>query len=287
MSSILSTPGTPTERPPTTALRNARGRPCASRKRSGVAAAGAVSRPSNATTCVPSYSKSNAPPPMPEDCGSVKPSIIWAAMAASTAEPPCCNISWPASVASGCAVAIIARVARTTAFSRKPVALSGAISGLSGAGGTCMVCTKLVEGSTPVRGNAVLVQPYIPRANMRQNKHPITVCRVLLPLLIWTRALDADAQEHAPLAFHGAPVVGPVGVLSGHAAVVINQEFHGVRERDHFGSAIDLHPWAGEAIVEHPQGGLRDPARLERFIGGLAATDEGPASAIDANRRGG
>src|SRR5215510_5240853 len=136
MSSILSTPGTPTERPPTTASRQARGLPCASRKRSGVAAAGAVSRPSNATTCAPSWSKSKAPPPMPEDCGSVNPSTNCAAIAASTAEPPCCKIEQPAAVARGLAVAIIARLARTTAFSVKPVALSGALSELPAIDGT-------------------------------------------------------------------------------------------------------------------------------------------------------
>src|SRR5262249_40291658 len=211
----LSTPGIPTERPPTTASRKAMGLPCASRKRSGVAAAGAVSRPSNATTCVPLYSKSNAPPPMPEDCGSVRPSIIWAAIAASTAEPPCCSISYPASVESGFAVAIIARLACTTAFSVKPVALSGAMSGLSGASGMCIVGRELVGGSTPAVGNAVLVQPYMPWITLRESKDITThLCMpfslVLSPLQIRASALDADLQEHAPLAFHGAPIVGPV-----------------------------------------------------------------------------
>ena len=41
---------------------------------------------------------------MPELVGSRKPRQAFAAMAASTAEPPCLRISMAASVASGCAV---------------------------------------------------------------------------------------------------------------------------------------------------------------------------------------
>ena len=82
------------------------------------------------------------------------------------------------------------------------------------------------------------------------------------------------------------PVVGPVGVLSGNVAVVIDQEFHRVRERYHFGSAVDLYPGAEEAVVEHAQGGARVAAQVARFIGGLAATDDGPADVIDANGHG-
>src|SRR5918992_4436269 len=52
-----------------------------------------------------------APPPMPEDSGSTKPSIICTAIAASTAEPPRFNTSAPASAASGCAAATMKRFA--------------------------------------------------------------------------------------------------------------------------------------------------------------------------------
>ena len=43
---MRSTPGTPTERPPTTAIGNGIGAPLSSRNSAGVAPAGAVSRPS-------------------------------------------------------------------------------------------------------------------------------------------------------------------------------------------------------------------------------------------------
>ncbi len=44
-----------------------------------------------------------APPPRPEDCGSVRPSTAWIATAASTAEPPRASTFIPASTASGLA----------------------------------------------------------------------------------------------------------------------------------------------------------------------------------------
>jgi hypothetical protein len=42
---------------------------------------------------------------MPLDCGSTSVSTIWAAIAASIAEPPAWSKATPASLASGCAVA--------------------------------------------------------------------------------------------------------------------------------------------------------------------------------------
>ena len=89
-SSMRSTPGTPTERPPTAASRNASGllliqetigpspRPARSRGRRSCAAS---SRSRDQCS-------RNAPPPMPEDSGSTRPSTICTAIAASTAEPP-------------------------------------------------------------------------------------------------------------------------------------------------------------------------------------------------------
>ncbi|MNI61379.1 hypothetical protein D3C73_1166480 [compost metagenome] len=44
-----------------------------------------------------------APPPRPDDCGSVKPSTAWIATAASTAEPPRASTFIPASTARGLA----------------------------------------------------------------------------------------------------------------------------------------------------------------------------------------
>ena len=88
---------------------------------SALAAAGAISRPS--MVCIQlrfaSWWRKNPPPPMPLDWGSttVKASII--AIAASVAEPPACNISKPAFVASGC----IVQLAKIMAISKAKVFL--------------------------------------------------------------------------------------------------------------------------------------------------------------------
>ena len=59
----------------------------------------------SACTLAPSQCSKKAPPPMPLDCGSTKPSTICTAIAASSAEPPARRICSPASVASGLAAA--------------------------------------------------------------------------------------------------------------------------------------------------------------------------------------
>ena len=58
----------------------------------------------------PRKSKSMPSPPMPDMNGSTTFSVAAAATAASTAFPPRHNISSPAALASGCAVATIPRV---------------------------------------------------------------------------------------------------------------------------------------------------------------------------------
>ena len=67
----------------------------------GRIAAGAVSRPSNASTLPSDLRKCiiKAPPPMPELCGSTSVSTACAAIAASTALPPTRRISRPATEA--------------------------------------------------------------------------------------------------------------------------------------------------------------------------------------------
>ncbi|KAG0755428.1 hypothetical protein G6F22_020614 [Rhizopus arrhizus] len=102
-------PGTPTDMPLLTACAKGSGLPCASRKRSGRAAAGAVSRLSTVwmRPVLAEYSTMNAPPPIPEDCGSTRFSTSWVAMAASTTLPPRRSIASPAWVASGLAETIM------------------------------------------------------------------------------------------------------------------------------------------------------------------------------------
>ena len=106
---MANTPGTPVDKPLFLASRKPIGLLSASKNISAVAAAGAVSRPSNTEIAFSEASKCtiNPPPANPELCGSTKLSTASIAMAASTAEPPALNISNPASVAWGLAVTTI------------------------------------------------------------------------------------------------------------------------------------------------------------------------------------
>src|SRR5690606_30423868 len=78
-----------------------------------------------------SYQTRNAPPPMPDDCGSTSPSTVCTAISASAALPPSRNISRPASAASGCAATTMRRSARTTCLAFVPVAISGATASVA------------------------------------------------------------------------------------------------------------------------------------------------------------
>ena len=125
--SAASTPGTPTERPLSIASLRGSGLPAESRNKSAVAAAGAVSRPSKFSKVLLAASqvRRNAPPPIPEDCGSTTFSTICVAMAASTALPPLRKMASPASAASGFAATTICRLALTSVFAVKPLGPSG------------------------------------------------------------------------------------------------------------------------------------------------------------------
>ena len=103
----MGVPGVPTESPPTTASKKSSGSPASFRKSVGVAARGAVSRPSSVVSSPvsASYQTRNAPPPRPEDCGSTRPSTAWTATMASAAVPPSASTRTPAWTASGLAAA--------------------------------------------------------------------------------------------------------------------------------------------------------------------------------------
>ena len=62
---------------------------------------------------------------MPLDCGSTKPNTICTAIAASTAEPPACNISRPAFEAKGLALATAVFCVMTSVLRTNPLAISG------------------------------------------------------------------------------------------------------------------------------------------------------------------
>ena len=102
------------------------------------AAAGAVSRPSQACTVWPLLCINIAPPPMPLDCGSTSASTICTAMAASSAEPPSRRMRKPASVASGLAAATMKCWADQPGFVVQPDADSGTAD--AGAGGAAGIC---------------------------------------------------------------------------------------------------------------------------------------------------
>ena len=123
---MRTTPGTPTLRPDSTASLNGIGAPPL-KKRSGLAAADAVSRPSYVSTacCPASQCTRNAPPPRPDDCGSTSPSTSCVAIAASTADPPLRRISRPAWAASGLAATTMWCCAMTRLLAVLGVAPSG------------------------------------------------------------------------------------------------------------------------------------------------------------------
>ena len=78
----------------------------------------------------------NAPPPMPEDCGSTTLSTSWTAIAASTALPPRASVAMPASTAAGCAATTIACLLVTSALEVQPDARSWAPAGAHAAAQT-------------------------------------------------------------------------------------------------------------------------------------------------------
>ena len=95
------------------ASRHGMGRPSGLSRSSGWLELGACSRPSSTSNvcCRAFQCNRNPPPPRPELCGSTTASTVCAATRASTASPPCFNISREASVASGWAVTTTAKPA--------------------------------------------------------------------------------------------------------------------------------------------------------------------------------
>ena len=175
--SNATVPGTPTERPPITASMNRSGLPSRSRKRSGFAAAGAVSRPSYARSLrdAASCTSMKPPPPIPDDCGSTRPSTSCAAIAASTALPPRASIACPAPTASGFAAAIMNCRATTGFRSRQPEAPSGA---------GCAIADVCASSATA---------PTSPRTTLRMSIAP--GCPALILRVAWKRRSRPTAIE--------------------------------------------------------------------------------------------
>jgi hypothetical protein len=142
---MATSPGTPTLRPPHCASSTLMGLPLAM-NRSGRALAGACSRPSSDSSrpVFASCDSTNAPPPIPEDCGSTTVSATATAIAASAAVPPRRSISSPASdartsalVTTAAPLAAVAAGARCSSPSKSPLARrssAGAAAVVAGAG---------------------------------------------------------------------------------------------------------------------------------------------------------
>src|SRR6056297_2174980 len=116
---------------------------------------GAVSRPSSVVTSPvsASYQTRNAPPPMPELCGSTNPRTVCTATMASAAVPPARSTSAPASTANGLAAEII----QSRASTGRPLALAACASttrafGRDGIGGLLRLQRQARDQTQDKRG---------------------------------------------------------------------------------------------------------------------------------------
>jgi hypothetical protein len=78
-----------------------------------------------------------------------------------------------------------------------------------------------------------------------------------------------------------APVVIPVGVLAGDAAVVVDQPIHGVRQRDDLSAAVNPDPRAEEVVGEDAQGRGWVASKVADLVGRLRAADNHLPVAVD------
>jgi len=78
-----------------------------------------------------------------------------------------------------------------------------------------------------------------------------------------------------------APVVIPVGVLAGDAAVVVDQPIHGVRQRDDLSAAVNPDPRAEEVVGEDAQGRGWAASKVADLVGRLRAADNHLPVAVD------
>ena len=186
---------------------------------SRVAAAGATSRPSSATTSPPGVRMSiKHPPPMPLLCPSTTPSVSAAATAASTAVPPSASARAPAAVAIGWTVATMP--AGSTATDSRSAAASAAGVGGRGAGAVeRQPATSAIAARNGARtsGRGEIMRPTINQdrpachaslANCPCHRQALGSCgptgRSRLTCVFRTRPASARRREARP-ARHGSP----------------------------------------------------------------------------------
>ena len=95
--------------------------------------------------------------------------------------------------------------------------------------------------------------------------------------------VDGQPKKHTSLVHHGAPVVIPVGMLAGDAALVVDEPVHGLRQGHDPHGGVDLDPGAEEVVGGHAQGGGGVTAEVADLVGGLPAADDHFAVAVDAD----
>src|SRR5262247_277737 len=92
---------------------------------------------------------------------------------------------------------------------------------------------------------------------------------------------EVDPQDDPAVAYHRRPVVVPVGVLAGDPPVVVDEDVHRVGQRDDLCLALDLDPFAEEAVVDDAE---RRPGVTPQVLGldrGLTGTDQHPPLLVD------
>lgn len=92
---------------------------------------------------------------------------------------------------------------------------------------------------------------------------------------------DRYSDDQPLVSSHRFPVAVPVGMLTRHPPVIIDEDVHSVREMDELGGAVDDDPLAEEPVGEHAQRRARITSKVLGLDRGFAGTDEDPALGID------
>src|ERR1700761_6934652 len=91
------------------------------------------------------------------------------------------------------------------------------------------------------------------------------------------------AEQGLALRDHGLAVLGPVGVLPGDRAEVVDKGIHGLGDVKDLGGAVDLNPRAAEVIgQEHDADMLRVTARVAGLGSLRVGSDDDPALVVHA-----
>src|SRR5450755_5053798 len=72
--------------------------------------------------------------------------------------------------------------------------------------------------------------------------------RKISPADGWTCPGKGHTDDDPSIPHHGCSVVTTVGVLAGDRSVVVDQQFHGIRQRDDLRRPLGLDPFAVEGV---------------------------------------